>query len=244
MGSFTLTYKFFNEYSILIEWPPKINEAILNDIFCYTEAIKAYDVENEMTIKFAYNSLLVTYKSAINNFEDKVKELKSLYIIKIESANLSRTLWKIPVCYENEFALDLQLMSKSKGIARQEIISLHTKPIYKVYFIGFLPGFLYLGGLNKALHFSRKVTPRLKLKKGTVAIGGKQTGVYPSESPGGWNIIGNSPISFFDSSKKVPCFVKPGDGIKFYSVSLKTYNDIKFLVDSGVYQLESEVLYD
>ena len=101
-----------------------------------------------------------------------------------------------------------------------------------------------MGGLDNALHIPRKSTPRLHIKKGSVAIGGNQTGVYPNASPGGWNIIGNSPVNFFDISKEKPCFAKAGDQIQFYSVSLKEYQNIKTLVDANVYQLESEVIDD
>ena len=107
-----------------------------------------------------------------------------------------------------------------------------------------MPGFLYLGGLNKTLHTPRKSTPRLDIKKGAVAIGGNQTGVYPNPSPGGWNIIGNSPINFFDVSKETPCFAKPGDAIQFYPISINEHLDIKTLVDANVYQIEREVLND
>ena len=107
-----------------------------------------------------------------------------------------------------------------------------------------MPGFLYLGGLNNALNFPRKSTPRLQIHKGAVGIGGNQTGIYPSQSPGGWNIIGNSPIKFFDVSKNRPCFAKSGDKIQFYPITIKKHKDITALVDAGVYQLESEVLHD
>ena len=86
-------------------------------------------------------------------------------------------------------------------------------------------------------------TPRLQIEKGAVAIGGNQTGVYPSSSPGGWNIIGNSPIEFFNPKQVIPCFANPLDKIEFKSVTISEYKDIKVLADKGVYQLESEVLY-
>lgn len=127
-----------------------------------------------------------------------------------------------------------------KNRSEQDIIALHTKPNYTVFCIGFLPGFLYLGGLDKALHFPRKQMPRLQIESGAVGIGGTQTGVYPCESPGGWNIIGNSPLSFFNMARAIPCFAKPGDQIDFYPISLKQHRDILTLDRAGVYQLESE----
>ena len=101
-----------------------------------------------------------------------------------------------------------------------------------------------MGGLDESLHIPRKSTPRLHVEKGAVAIGGNQTGIYPNESPGGWNIIGNSPLNFFDVSKENPCFAKAGDRVQFYPISLETYKNIKTLVEAGVYQLESENVND
>ena len=140
--------------------------------------------------------------------------------------------------------MDLDEISKEKGLTKQEIIQLHSETIYTVYFIGFLPGFLYLGGLDESLHMPRKSSPRLQIIKGAVAIGENQTGVYPSSSPGGWNIIGNSPINFFDVTKDKPCFAKAGDKIQFRSISYKQHSDLTVLVKEAVYQIESEVLYD
>ena len=134
-------------------------------------------------------------------------------------------------------------ISIKKNLSKQKIIALHAQAIYTVYFIGFLPGFLYLGGLDPALNFPRKQIPRLQIKKGAVGIGGVQTGVYPTQSPGGWNIIGNSPISFFNASNKIPCFAKAGDKIQFYTISLKKHKEITALVKAELFQLESEVLH-
>jgi inhibitor of KinA len=146
--------------------------------------------------------------------------------------------WQIPVCYNDEFGIDLEFVSKQKSLTKTQIIQRHSQVNYRVFFIGFLPGFLYLGGLDKSLHIPRKSSPRLAVKKGAVAIGGSQTGIYPGVSPGGWNIIGNSPISFFDVTKEQPCFAKAGDFIQFKSVSIEEYRDIKEQVIRGVYKIQ------
>ena len=178
------------------------------------------------------------------NLKDEIKKLQKVYNGQADLKNKEYKLWKIPVCYDKQFGIDLDSLSLEKGLSISEIVARHSQTNYTVYFIGFLPGFLYLGGLNDSLYMPRKATPRLKIEKGSVAIGGKQTGVYPSESPGGWHIIGNTPITFFDASKELPCFAKSGDVIRFYPVSLKEYERVKVLVASGVYSLESEVLVD
>jgi inhibitor of KinA len=134
----------------------------------------------------------------------------------------------------------LELLSQSKKISKQKIIKLHSSTIYDVHFIGFLPGFLYLGGLKEELHFERKSTPRQKINKGDIAIAKNQTGIYPRVSPGGWNIIGNSPINFFNVNLDPPCFARSGDRIKFISVDKNTYKVIEEKVKQGVYIIENE----
>jgi inhibitor of KinA len=125
-----------------------------------------------------------------------------------------------------------------------EIIKLHSQNPYRVYFIGFLPGFLYLGGLNKQLFFDRKSNPRLKVAQGTVAIGGEQTGVYPSESSGGWNIIGKTPLVFFNIHEDIPCFAKAGDFIKFIPIDKEEFLKIKKEVKEGRYQFSKTLRND
>ena len=244
MNDFKLTYKQFGERSILVEWPSKIDENILENIIFFKEKLENSMLKELIQIKLAYNSILISYNYTIDNIYDEISILKKLYFTKKPIIKYSFRQWKIPVCYDDKFALDLEDISIEKGISKQDFIALHSGTVYIVYFIGFLPGFLYLGGLNKTINFPRKATPRLLIEKGAVAIGGNQTGVYPSQSPGGWNIIGNSPINFFDVSINTPCFARTGDKIQFYPITLKKHNDITALVNAGVYQFESEELYD
>lgn len=242
MDVFQPTYKPYGERSILVEWPPEINENILQDVLNFKLNIQNSYIKSKIQVTSAYNSILITYNATIDNINDEVLSLKVLYSSRGVLQKSAYRHWKIPVCYDDEFALDLDGLSIIKKLSKSKIIELHSDTIYTVYFIGFLPGFLYLGGLDKSLHFPRKSTPRQQIKKGAVAIGGNQTGIYPNESPGGWNIIGNSPISFFDASKDIPCFAKAGDKIQFVPISVMEYQNISTLVKEGVYQIESEVI--
>jgi inhibitor of KinA len=242
LSNFQLTYKQFGERSILIEWPSIIDKKILEDILFFKEKLKNLIVKEKVEIKSAYNSILISYYISIDNFYDKKMMLKEIYYSEMNVLSVPSKLWKIPVCYGDKFALDLEEISIEKGLPKQDIVELHFKAIYTIYFIGFLPGFLYLGGLDEALYFPRKSTPRLIIEKGAVGIGGHQTGIYPSKSSGGWNVIGNSPICFFNIANKPPCFAKTGDKIQFYPITQKKHKDILTLVGAGVFQLESEVL--
>ncbi|MCL4153835.1 UNVERIFIED_CONTAM: hypothetical protein GTU68_053982 [Idotea baltica] len=239
---FEILYKRFGGRSILIEWPQVINETVLYDILDFKVKIENSYIDNLVDSIHAYNSVLINYNADVFDFDREVVVLKNIYKSSQQNIKRESKLWRIPVCYDLSFGIDLELISLEKKTSKEDIIKSHSQTRYTIYFIGFLPGFLYLGGLDAAISMPRKATPRLKIDKGSVAIAGNQTGVYPNTSPGGWNIIGNSPINFFDVSKVEPCFAKAGDKIEFYSVSIKRHHDIKTLVDAQVYQIESKVI--
>ncbi|MCK0178478.1 5-oxoprolinase subunit PxpB [Flavobacteriaceae bacterium S0862] len=241
MNEFELKYKPFGERSILIEWPKIISEKVLESVLLCKDKLENYKFKERVYIKSAYNSILITYDVTINNFYGKVLTLKDILYTNFATKKSSYKFWKIPVCYDFDFGIDLEEVSKNNGIEIPEIIRLHSSTIYRIYFLGFLPGFLYLGGLDNRLHFSRKNTPRLKVKKGSVAIGGSQTGIYPTESPGGWNIIGKTPIDFFYVYDENPCFAQAGDKIQFISVTKMEYEQIAKSIESKTYVMESEV---
>ena len=231
--------KPFGVHAILIEWPNEVNEDILNTILQFETFLKSNCLEgSDWEYVPAYNSLLLINKKLHINFKSFSDKVNSWYHEMATNVLKQRYLWKLPVSYEMEFGIDLEEISKSLQMEISDIISLHTKHIYTVYGIGFLPGFMYLGGLPKVLEVPRKATPRLKVAKGAVGIAGKQTGVYPQESPGGWNIIGNCSVPIFDATKEEPCFVSVGDEIQFYSVSKAEYDLHKIETEVGIYKPE------
>ncbi|MEW7277055.1 5-oxoprolinase subunit PxpB [Aquimarina sp. 2201CG1-2-11] len=233
-----LQYKRYSEKSILIEWPPKIDENSLRKILLVKKSVEKFYGKLIVEVVFTYNSLLIYYASTIEDFYSEVLSLKSLCNAKFGGVLVKNKLWKIPVCYASSLAMDLDVFTKDKNLSIDEVIALHTSSVYTVYFMGFLPGFLYLGGLHKKLFCDRKITPSPKIEKGAVAIGGNQTGIYPVESPGGWHVIGRCPVDFFDPNKEDCCFVSPGDRIQFVSISEKKYNDISSLFFHGLYTPE------
>ena len=244
MTDYDLDFKPYGNRSILIEWPEVIDENILHDLLAFKNALNAVESKKRTRVKSAYNSLLVTYDVAIENFDKEVSYLQSHYATRNPLPTSSFHTWYIPVCYDQKFGLDLQKISEEKQLDISEIISLHSDRRYTVYFIGFLPGFLYLGGLHHDLTIPRRASPRLNIAQGAVAIGGSQTGVYPIDSPGGWNIIGNSPVNFFDPGANPPCFAKAGDKIQFTAVSYKMHQQIKKRVAAGQYVIEKEGMHD
>lgn len=236
--SYNLTYKPFGEQAILIEWPSRIDLKISNNIIAFKNAIESFQQEKIADSIIGYSSLTLKYNDNLEDVCQEIAVLKSIYATPFFKRNTLSFNWQVPVCYEKEFGLDLQEMSDKSTLPIDKIIRLHVASTYTVYFIGFLPGFLYLGGLDEKLVTERKSTPRLKVSKGAVGIGGSQTGIYPTTSAGGWNIIGKTPISFFDIEKETPCFASPGDTIQFVSVSLSEYKMIEKQVLANTYVLK------
>ncbi|WP_318153082.1 5-oxoprolinase subunit PxpB [Metabacillus arenae] len=154
------------------------------------------------------------------------------YLISIlknvkEEESVPSKVVEIPVCYGGEIGPDLPFVAEHNQLSENEVIDIHTKGEYLVYMIGFAPGFPYLGGMSEKIAAPRKDTPRLKIPEGSVGIAGKQTGVYPIETPGGWQLIGRTPLKLFRPNEEHPSLLKAGDRIKFNSISFEYYQHLK-----------------
>ncbi len=242
MNSFNISVKQFGVHAILVEWPDKVDESILLEILQFIEYLKTELDEKEWEYVPAYNSLTLICKDTILDFDYFKPKIKEWYTKKGKIASTTRYLWRLPVCYDLKFGLDLEEISEKLGMSIEEITALHAQSTYTVYGIGFLPGFMYLGGVPEVLEVPRKSAPRPKVPMGSVGLAGKQTGIYPQDSPGGWNIIGKCPVPMFDLKKEKPCFVKVGDKIQFYPISLGEYQLHKIENEVGIYKLEKKVL--
>ncbi|MFS4469095.1 5-oxoprolinase subunit PxpB [Maribacter sp. 2210JD10-5] len=234
-----ITIKPFGVHAILIEWPAEVNETILNSILQFEAFLKKNClVEEGWETVPAYNSLLLLNRNRTLDYVSFRKKIQGWYDQIKEKKIEKRSLWKLPVSYDLEFGIDLEEVAEKLNKSVHEIIALHTNNIYTVYGIGFLPGFMYLGGLPRELEIPRKASPRLKVKKGAVGIAGQQTGIYPQESPGGWNIIGNCSVPMFNTKDEKPCFVSVGDKIQFYEISRAAYDLHKIEAEVGIYTPE------
>ncbi|MCM4152554.1 allophanate hydrolase subunit 1 [Arenibacter sp. N53] len=243
MSNFKISVRQFGVHAILVEWPNKVEESILDEILQFIQYLKKNQLsEKEWEFVPAYNSLTLICKDTVLDFDYFKPKLKEWYTL-IEKVSLApRYLWRLPVSYDLEFGLDLQEISSQLGLEVERLIELHSNSIYTVYGIGFLPGFMYLGGVPEALEVPRKSTPRSKVTKGSVGLAGKQTGIYPQDSPGGWNIIGKCPVPMFNVKNESPCFVTVGDKIQFYPISMAEYQLHKIEAEVGIYNIEKIVL--
>ncbi|HZG71453.1 MAG TPA: 5-oxoprolinase subunit PxpB [Chondromyces sp.] len=134
---------------------------------------------------------------------------------------------EIPVCYGGEFGPDLEDVAKLNGLSTEEVIHIHSSGDYLVYMIGFAPGFPYIGGMSEKIAAPRRKSPRLKIPSRTVGIAGMQTGIYPIETPGGWQLIGRTPLRLFRPEKETPSLLKAGDKIKFKRINLEEYKELE-----------------
>ncbi|MED5237196.1 MAG: 5-oxoprolinase subunit PxpB [Chloroflexota bacterium] len=165
-----------------------------------------------------YNSLVINYDNLTIDYQALKKKIEPLIfeIIDNYDKNVSNDkVLEIPVKYGGEFGPDLKIMSKKLNISEESIINIHSSAIYRIYMIGFMPGFPYLGGLDERISFPRLSTPRIKVPAGSVGIAGKQTGIYPFESPGGWNIIGRTELSLFDVDANPPSLLSNISQLRF-----------------------------
>ncbi len=223
---------------ILIEFPQKISEKTLQSILDTKATLSKINIEQKVEITNTYNSILISYPLTIRDVYSELNRVSEALGTTNISININKRIFKIPVCYEAEYAPDLDGVAALKRMKKDEVISLHSTPEYLVYFTGFLPGFLYLGGMDKKIATPRKNIPRKIVEKGSVGIAEDQTGIYPQESPGGWQIIGRTPLDFFNVKNEIPSPFIAGDFVQFYPVSNSEYLQIKEKVKNGIYEFE------
>ena len=223
------TIKPASDRSILIQFGSKISEETHQMVVCYTEILLESYNRYIKTISPAYCTILIRLNNDIM-INEMISELKSLLKDPIKLNKTTPQTIKIPVCYESEFAPDMDKVMKHTGYSNDEIIDKHTSGEYLVYFIGFSPGFPYIGGMDDTLTTPRLTTPRKIVPSGSVAIGGRQTGIYPLQSPGGWNIIGRTYLTLFQTENINNSLIKIGNKIQFYPITkdefLLTQNSI------------------
>ncbi len=211
--------------ALLINFDQKISRKVNNQVFVLSKYIANKGIEGITTIIPAYCSITIGYDSTKWDFDDLSERLFRFADKKIIISPSESKHWSLPVCY-GPFGLDLHGLVNDLKIPLDDLIRLHTSRTYDVFMLGFLPGFVYLGELPRKLHCHRKQTPRLKVPAQSVAIAGSQTGIYPYRAPGGWQIIGKTPVKTFLPNEEDPFLIKMGDQISFFSVGKAVYEEI------------------
>ena len=223
-----ITFHPLGDHALLIQWEQKIDILINTQVVQLSRAIEGADFPAVQYCLPAYCSLTIGYlpeKMDYTTLCRKIKDLAENQENKKAPEEKKRRI-TIPVCYQGDFAPDLEWMSSQIGLSPEQIVQLHTATTFRVYMLGFLPGFAYLGTLPKVLRASRKETPRLRVPAGSVALAGLQTGIYPFESPGGWQIIGRTPLKVFDPEREQPFLIRAGDEVRFEAIDQASFQEL------------------
>ena len=186
----------------------------------YIEKLNLTEIEDIISLK---NSLGIIFNPYKITSERLIKKIQNVISDKNLNIKKKSKTWKIPICYDKDFAIDFKEISSISKLDLEQLKKKHFNKTYEVDLIGFLPGFLYLGDLDKSLRFPRKKNPRTSIPEGSVGIAGNQTGIYNIESPGGWNIIGRTPLKLFDKSKNPPINIVQGDKIIFQEITKEDF---------------------
>lgn len=214
-----------------IDFGNYIREALNKKVMAMQQWLQLHPFDGLEDIIIAYSSLSIIYDATRikNRYKpertvfDFVKQKLTEAYENSSIVEKDTIVKRIPVCYDASFALDISFVAKEKQVLTEDIIRLHTSKTYRVYMIGFQPGFPYMAAVDERLIIPRKERPRAFVPSGSVGLAGSQTGIYPVDSPGGWQIIGRTPIRLFNKLKANTLIIKPGDRVQFYEINLKEF---------------------
>lgn len=213
--------------AILVRFENTISEKINKKVHDLHSMLEADKIVGVIEMVPAYSDLLILYDPIQIAF-DKLSKTISEELEKPNKENFSeQRIIKIPVCYDEEFGSDLAEVSEHTGLSKDEIIRIHSTSKYLVYMLGFTPGFSYLGGMDERIACPRKKIPRQNIPAGSVGIADKQTGIYPIESPGGWQLIGRTPLNLFDPEREEVFLCQAGDQLQFIPIDRIEFESIK-----------------
>jgi KipI family sensor histidine kinase inhibitor len=201
--------------SALVQLGNEIDFAINQRIHALSQLVEASTINGIIETVPAYATLLVHYDPLILSFTQIKNHLREKINQIEETAHRKPRQVEVPTRYGGEYGIDLENVARHLALGIKDVIRLHSEKIYTVYMMGFMPGYPYMGKLDDALIMPRLETPRTRVAAGTVAIAGLQTGIYSVESPGGWNLIGWTPLQLFDPKSDAPFLFAPGDEVKF-----------------------------
>ena len=209
--------------AVYCDFGVEVNKSVNSEVIKYFKALKKENIESINNLTPSYNKLIVSYDLRKTNFKEIKKLIENLNVNETQDNNSNKI--EIPVCCDDQFSLDIKRLEEKLNINRDKILENFFSKEYFCYMTGFIAGMPFLGDLDENMRVPRLETPRVKVPKGSVALTEQFANIYTFESPGGWNILGNTPVDVFDNSKEEePNLINPGDIVVFKQISLEKYN--------------------
>lgn len=228
-------YLVSGDSALTVEFGKEISPEINRKIRAFKLALEAANIEGIVETIPTYRSLLICYRPEVIRYGALIDALEQVGA-SMDSITLPPpSVVEIPVLYGGEAGPDLGHVASVHGLTEKEVVEIHSSREYLIYMLGFIAGFPYLGGMDKQIATPRLETPRVKIEGGSVGIAGEQTGVYPVASPGGWQLIGRTPVKLYDAKREKPVLLEAGQYIRFRPVSEETYREIERQVEKGTY---------
>lgn len=228
--------------AVRIEFGDTISIEVNRKIRSFCEWLKSNPPKGVVEWTPSYTAVTVYYQPTKTTYNSLVSELSDL-LVKLDKAVLPKARRVIvPVCYGSDFGPDIEHVAAHNNLSVEEVIEIHCSGEYLIYMLGFTPGFPYMGGMSKAISTPRLSVPRASVPRGSVGIAGEQTGIYSLTTPGGWQIIGRTPLVLYNSNRQQPSLFEAGDYVQFRPIKRQEYEEVVNLVEKHVYEIEYEYI--
>ena len=225
--------------AMVVEFGDRIDRSLSDRVLRLGAKVRAAALPGVVETVPTYRSLMVHY-DPLQTDHASLEGRLAVMLEDEEGAGGEARLWRVPACYEATHAPDLEDVAQRTGLGTAEVVRLHTETLFHIYMIGFVPGYPYMGDLPEALVLPRRADPRIRVPAGSIAIASTMTAIYPLESPGGWHLIGTTPICLFDPRLPRPALLSPGDKLRFEPIGASRFEEIREAGADGDYEIPCE----